>query len=77
LFLSTATRATKGRSIFRTLPKLRPGSRWPDPCQPWERFSVVGFGRFLARISDEFLLESIDCRIQIPVFLNGVTRLGP
>jgi hypothetical protein len=79
LFFSTAMRPTKGRSIFRTSPKLRPSSKWPDPHgrQPWERSSEVRFGRIPACILDQFLLKSIDCRIQIPVFLNGVTRLDP
>ena len=62
---------------------MRSRPQWPDfrvnlnSRVPAQSSSLVGFGRILARISDEFLLKSIDCRIQIPVFLNGVTRLGP
>jgi len=72
-------RATKGRSIFRTSPKLIPSSRLPDPsvASPGSVLQKLGFGRARARILNKFLLKSINGRIHVPLFLDGQTCIGP
>ena len=72
-------RATKGRSIFRTSPKLIPSSRLPDPsvANPGSVLQKLGFGRARARILNKFLLKSINGRIHVPLFHDRQTCIGP